>query len=154
MRPLEWDVRFGSGVPALDADHREFLSLHNGLLEARGHGRGHRVLHQVLEQLIAWAEVHQAREEAMFEASGYPAAERHRAEHARLLASARDLRQRHALDLERLTRAVLSLFDFWWKRHIMEHDLEFGRFLAAGPPGRTAAPAPAGEPAATAGTRT
>ncbi len=134
MRPLEWDVRFGTGVAALDADHREFLSLQNGLLEARGRGRGHRVLHQVLEQLIAWAEVHQAREEAMFDASGYPAAARHRAEHARLLASARNLRQRHAMDLERLTRAVLGLFDHWWKRHILEHDLEFGRYLAAAAP--------------------
>ncbi len=134
MRPLEWDVRFGTGLAALDADHREFLALQNGLLEARGRGRGHRVLHQVLEQLIAWAEVHQAREEAMFDASGYPAAARHRAEHARLLASARNLRQRHALDLERLTRAVLGLFDYWWKRHILEHDLEFGRYLAAPAP--------------------
>ncbi|MDO9170566.1 MAG: hemerythrin domain-containing protein [bacterium] len=134
MRPLEWDVRFGTGLAALDADHREFLALQNGLLEARGCGRGHRVLHQVLEQLIAWAEVHQAREEAMFDASGYPAAARHRAEHARLLASARNLRQRHALDLERLTRAVLGLFDYWWKRHILEHDLEFGRYLAAPAP--------------------
>lgn len=134
MRPLEWDVRFGTGLAALDADHREFLALQNGLLEARGRGRGHRVLHQVLEQLIAWAEVHQAREEAMFDASGYPAAARHRAEHARLLASARTLRQRHALDLERLTRAVLGLFDYWWKRHILEHDLEFGRYLAAPAP--------------------
>jgi hemerythrin len=117
---LEWDVRFDTGVAALDADHREFLALY-----------------QVLEQLIAWAEVHQAREEAMFDASGYPAAARHRAEHARLLASARNLRQRHALDLERLTRAVLGLFDYWWKRHILEHDLEFGRYLAAPAPAPT-----------------
>ena len=134
MRPLEWDVRFSTGLVTLDADHREFLALQNRLLEARVRGRGHRLLHQVLEQLIAWAEVHQAREEAMFDASGYPAAARHRAEHARLLASARNLRRRHALDLERMTRAVLGLFDYWWKRHILEHDLEFGRYLAAPTP--------------------
>ncbi|MDO9694977.1 MAG: bacteriohemerythrin [Candidatus Latescibacteria bacterium] len=131
MRPLEWDVRFSSGVASLDDDHREFLALQNSLLEARGHGRGHRVLHEVLEQLIAWAEIHQAREEAMFGETGYPGAARHRAEHERLLAAARSLRLRHALDLERLTRAVLGLFDYWWKRHILEHDLEFGRYLAA-----------------------
>ncbi len=142
MRPLQWDVRFGTGVAALDAGHREFLALQNALLEARGQGRGHRVLHQVLEQLIAWAERHQALEEAMFEATGYPAAARHRTEHARLLASALNLRQRHVLDLERLTRAVLGLFDFWWKRHILEHDLEFGRYLATAQPTPSAEPAP------------
>jgi hemerythrin len=137
VRPLAWDVRFGTGVASLDDDHQEFLALQNRLLEARGHGRGHRVLHEVLAQLIAWAEVHQAREEAMFGATGYPGAARHRAEHERLLAAAHSLRQRHALDLERLTRAVLGLFDYWWKRHILEHDLAFGRYLAAGRHGVT-----------------
>ncbi len=122
---FEWSDAFRVGVQELDDQHRRLFSLVNGLSEIIGETgkiEGH---DEKKKELLAFARVHFASEEALMEAHDYHRLDVQRREHGDLLARL----ERFAGEGERRRRpraqtAVDYLKD-WLIRHVLLEDLRY-----------------------------
>jgi len=126
---FEWSDAFGVGVKELDDQHHRLFSLVNGLSELIGKTgkiEGHDAQKK---ELLAFARVHFASEEALMEAHDYSRRDVQRKEHGDLLAQL----ERFAGEGERRRRpraqtAVDYLKD-WLIRHVLLEDLRYRDFF-------------------------
>lgn len=107
--PFSWDDRYLVGHPAVDQEHREFVTLVHALQTA-----GDDELPAAMAGFAAHAEAHFALEEALMAEYDFPAGECHRDEHARVMASVREVEALIAegnVDIARdLARALIDWF--------------------------------------------
>jgi hypothetical protein len=68
----------GTGVPLIDAQHRELIARYNRFHDALLEGQGREHLLHVLEFLIAYANIHFPQEEALMDLHDSPVAEPNR----------------------------------------------------------------------------
>ncbi len=81
MAFYEWTEAMSVGVDLFDSDHKALIGLINRLHESLESDEP-APLHEILDTLIAYAELHFAREEKGLEACRYPEIEIHRDQHA------------------------------------------------------------------------
>jgi hemerythrin len=118
-----WTATMSVGVEALDDDHRRLVSMLNELYDAIREGRGAAGLDRTLRGLLTYAQEHFAREERLFEATDYPGAWSHKAEHDAFVLQVRLFMQRLASGQTSLTAAeTMKLLKEWLVFHIQGCD--------------------------------
>ena len=130
MQQIAWDEKMSVGVQALDEDHRQLVRMVNELYESILAEDAGGVLQSVLDRLTLYTVEHFRREEELFLRYGYPEAEAHANEHARLIAQVEKARKNFGSG----GNAVLSLelINFlrqWLLSHIQGVDKKYGPFL-------------------------
>jgi len=70
MEAFVWDQRFTTGEPTVDAEHRELVRLINQLIESQSKYADAATIGNILDQLVAYAALHFAHEEALMAESG------------------------------------------------------------------------------------
>jgi hemerythrin len=80
--PQEWNDSWSTGVPELDAQHRELYRLANDLTASVHRGEGTRVIEKTVDSLLEYAASHFRREEACMDQYRCPAALQNRKAHA------------------------------------------------------------------------
>lgn len=120
--------QFATNVGAHDAEHQQIFKEVNELGDAVGSGdRG--AVGAALDRLIGTVAAHFAAEEANFSKYGYPAADSHKVEHDKLVATALDLQKKfHAGEAEVTGETAAFVVD-WLTNHIPNIDKAYGPFL-------------------------
>lgn len=119
-----------TGIPEIDEDHDGFFA-NIGALRAALCGGKQVVDGTDVAELAIYAERHFAREEALMEATNYPALEDHRNEHHRARGILMGFRNDH-LDGRRVdTIAVLLFLESWLISHIAHTDQRMSDHLHA-----------------------
>ncbi len=92
---IVWRAEWESGHAAVDAEHRQLVSLGNALLDAvsRKSPKDRREIRGRLEALLAHIRAHFESEEALMRRVGYPEVARHAQAHRNLLARAAEMMQ-------------------------------------------------------------
>jgi hemerythrin-like metal-binding protein len=124
---VEWSERYAVGIRVIDGQHRQMLDLVNRVLGSLGPGRELYEALDALRDLLRATEHHFVTEERLMDESGM-AAERHRAEHRRLIESLRSFTDR--LNAETVGECSAFLRD-WLLHHIEEVDRPFAASLRA-----------------------
>lgn len=116
------------GVIAMDQVHGEFLYLYDLVSHA-----GQQEFAELFQQLLKHTRRHFAAEEAMMTASGYPAAQEHRADHQRVLGEMERFGRRIAAGQTRFARAWLQQqLPDWFRTHLLHMDSSLAAHLKAG----------------------
>jgi hemerythrin len=130
---VSWSARLATGVPELDAQHRELFVRVDALLAALAARRGKLHVQRTFKFLDAYVEEHLRDEVRLMRETGYPLVKAHLAAHDQFVA---DLRRLEALlreegDDARSTVAVRAgvLLCDWLKGHIATSDRDFGNYL-------------------------
>lgn len=132
MAFMVWNDRLMTGIGAVDGDHRKLVRMINSLYDAIQAGESHAQLQELLKELTDYTRVHFAREERLFEATNYPGAAKHKAEHSAMVAWVEGIRAQVdegtavAPSLEVMTRLKDWLFD-----HILGSDRRYVAHMAA-----------------------
>lgn len=129
MALLNWKPDYLIGHTRIDAEHQHLFDLINAFHYAFVQSRDRREILQLLNSLVQYAEEHFQREEQLMAEHAYPGLERHREIHAGLFETIFRLQgklEQASIKLEKDTFAFLRT---WLTEHIVEHDMEFGRFL-------------------------
>lgn len=130
MAGLTWTESYSVGNALLDSDHRILMNLVNQLQDALETGQSRDVLGSVVNVLAEYTEHHFRREEAMLARSGFPGLDGHRAEHRRLEAEVRAVRDRWlAGDRQALGEDVLTFLKKWLTDHILVADKSYGPWI-------------------------
>jgi len=85
---FDWTDRYSLGYTSMDDTHREFVTLVDALLTAPDAG-----LAQALDAFAAHAVAHFEQEDGWMRGTDFPAADCHIDEHAKVLASVREVQQ-------------------------------------------------------------
>ncbi|MGE5154867.1 MAG: bacteriohemerythrin [Bdellovibrio bacteriovorus] len=113
-----FESRLLVGIPAMDRSHREFVDLVNRMDRATDPS-----LAYLLPELLHHTRAHFATEEVLMRLSGYPQAEPHRVEHARVLAEMEHFSQRLGPGGLAVARAyVRKQLPAWFERHALQMD--------------------------------
>ncbi len=131
---MPWQDDYLTGVPEMDAEHRELVRLVNQTYAALTTGTAADHLDQVLTGLLKYAETHLAHEEDLLERRRYPGFNRHKAIHDRLKEQAVQLHARWAAGGPARTAVAAELLSFlqeWLDGHILHEDRKYGVYLAA-----------------------
>ena len=131
MAVVAWDVSYSVGNSLLDSDHRILFTLIHQLQDAMETGQSREVVGSIVGVLAEYTEHHFRREEAMFNATGYPDAAAHALQHQALVGKVAAIRDRWtAGEREALCDDVLKLLKKWLTDHIMVVDKSYGPWLA------------------------
>ena len=135
MRPLELTADLITGIPALDAQHRDLLALVNEVVYAPEEDVDPDVFTLAVTFLQGYIVYHFAAEEAFMTELGYPQRNLHFDLHGRLQRKVAELAYTvRQAGVSRAVRAEVSLMlEDWLVYHIREADREMARFIRAQP---------------------
>jgi hemerythrin-like metal-binding protein len=125
----DWIAEFETGDPGLDREHRELLRLFNRLVQAarKPGGDPGRAFADFLQYLAA----HFSAEEAWIDQSGYPRAQEHKDDHARLLQQLHELERKFERAEQTFSPRVLNYLEALVFSHVQAGDADLGRHLQA-----------------------
>ena len=109
---FDWTHRYLLGYTAMDDTHREFVTLVDTLLTAPDTG-----LAQALDAFAAHAVAHFEQEDGWMRGTDFPAADCHIDEHAKVLASVREVQQELAAGNVVLARELAQALMDWFPGH-------------------------------------
>lgn len=109
---FDWTDRYLLGYTAMDDTHREFVTLVDALLTAPDAG-----LAQALDAFAAHAVAHFEQEDGWMRGTDFPAADCHIDEHAKVLASVREVQQELAAGNVVLVRELAQALMDWFPGH-------------------------------------
>lgn len=130
MTPLmSWKDAWSVGVPSLDEQHKNLISLVNKLNDAMKSGRGKDVLGDILAKLVNYTKTHFAAEEQLMRMHSYPDLASHQVEHQKLTATALNLQKEFAAGTVSLSVEVMQFLSDWLEKHILGSDKKYAPFL-------------------------
>jgi hemerythrin len=120
MEALHWLPEYASGLPAMDAAHREFLDCVSVLLTCRDDA-----LPAALDAFSTHAVVHFGDEDRLLVSTAYPASQCHLDEHAAVLRSLEDVRRALLGGNTSVVRGFAAELARWFPEHAaaMDHGL-------------------------------
>ncbi len=129
MTKIKWSEDCSVGVPSIDEQHKQLVSLTNELFQAIIKDQGQDVALDVLNQVAEFAKYHIDHEESLLQKYDYP---RHRlqphiAEHRKLIHGVDKLIRESSTD-----HLDLKIYDFlrtWTTEHFNLLDKDFATFL-------------------------
>jgi len=131
MARIEWSPAFSLGVPALDGQHKRFIELANGILDAVREGREPRQISMCFSKLREHAVYHFSDEEAFMRSVGYPELKVHAKEHEELKKQVRYHQERLFRQGTVREKDILEFLKKLLVDHVIYSDISVKRFLNA-----------------------
>ena len=120
--PSSWSPAIETGIPAIDAQHRQLFDMAAAF---RGDGDQIRVLRS-LAMLCDYANTHLRDEETLLESVGYERLAEHRREHEHFRTLLRQLLDdSRRLSLDEIATRIEALINSWFYRHILSFDADY-----------------------------
>lgn len=125
-----WSSRFETGIAIIDQQHQALFEAVNKLADSFKNGTASAQVKASMDFLVKYTVEHFQTEEKFMKEMGYPKLTSHTAEHAQLVAKAKDLQARLA-EGKPVTVEVTSFLADWLKHHINEVDMGYVEFAKA-----------------------
>ena len=126
---LAWSQEYRTGIPILDQQHMNLLSLFNGLVKSiQDHQPRFRQV-AVFQALKEATLAHFLQEDSLMQQFSYPQLKPHQDSHVLLIAQVNDLEKRIQANNLGFSPPVLDFLEGWLVHHMQEEDVPMGRFL-------------------------
>lgn len=130
MRALVWGDILSVGVDEIDEDHRKLLDIFNVLNRAVTEGESPDYLAAILDELINCTVWHFSHEERLMLKHRYAGMEQHKAVHAELIKSVKELRQEVLESDKPMADEHIEFLERWLTEHLLTADLRLGSYLS------------------------
>lgn len=130
MTLLQWKPAYSLGVPSVDLEHRELISMINSTYENMDNNFDSDSIEACLEDIFAGISSHFALEELHMRNAAYGEYAAHKAQHEQLLDQLRDMMDEFEDDPESGRNTLQSCLSDWFGKHFatfdarLHHDLE------------------------------
>lgn len=126
MTFYEWTESMSVGVDLIDSDHKALIDLINRLHDGMGGKTGGQSPQEVFDTLIAYTEIHFAREEKVMQACEFPGLPTHLDEHVDFTKRVYEIREKFLEDDESpVTGELLDYLKNWLNAHILIQDMAY-----------------------------
>ena len=126
MPQIDWTDTLDVGLPAIDKQHKELISLSNSLLQAMVHGMGADILKDLFQELREYTFTHFSEEEVYMESINYPQIEKQKAAHKELADAVDQFRYKLLAGTAVTPNEALDFMNGWIIKHIKEMDTQIG----------------------------
>jgi methyl-accepting chemotaxis protein len=128
---LAWRDEWATGIPNMDAQHRQLINLINRLHSALKRGEGAAATEAVLKELLQYTEYHFAAEEELMAHANYSGLAAQKDAHQKLVAKAKDAARRWASGDTGVTGELMDMLTNWLPQHIVKMDKSYGPYIKA-----------------------
>ena len=122
MALLNWKPEYSVGVPAVDDEHRQMISMINGLHDRLGGRSDAEAIEMFLGDIHAAIAAHFALEERFMRKAEYEEYEDHKDDHEELLDQLRDLMDDYVEDTETGNEILKQRLTDWFGNHFSSFD--------------------------------
>lgn len=122
---IEWRDSYSVGVPVLDEDHKQLISIINRVSKAASKKTP---ADWAIGELQDYARDHFAREEKLLEAAGFDGFDAHKREHKSFIDWLNTVKSTYRIDREAefyLAETVSAYLRDWLNHHILETDMKY-----------------------------
>ena len=130
MKDIAWGNMLSIGIDEVDDDHRKLVGLFNILNHSVTGEDAPVYLTAVLEELINYTAWHFSHEERLMLKYGYEEYAKHKAEHRKLIKSAKELQLKILLAGNLVEDEDMEFLECWLSEHILTADMRMGSYLA------------------------
>lgn len=130
MPLIEWQDDFSVGVPAVDHEHRELITLINELHADVVRGESGATIDAFLGEVYAKVSAHFALEERIMRESRYDQYEDHKADHERLLDEFRDIMDAYEDRADFNDNDFAEHLKVWFTEHFKTKDARLHKYLS------------------------
>jgi hemerythrin-like metal-binding protein len=130
MKDLVLGNTLNIGVDEVDDDHRKLVSLFNIFNHSVTRKDAPEYLEAILEELINCTAWHFSHEERLMLKYGYKEYAKHKAEHRKLIKTAKELRLKILQAGNLVTDEDIEFLERWLTEHILTSDMRMGSYLA------------------------
>jgi len=124
MECFVWKDNLTVGIPEIDGEHRMLIECLNQISDAMTAGADRGLLLPLLSRLIAHTEDHFLHEEIIWESARYLDLDQHKEQHANLLRTVREFRDKYASGRISMSPDVMNALRGWVENHIFVSDKE------------------------------
>lgn len=129
MALISWSNMLSTGVAEQDTQHKKLIDLINQLNDAMQAGHSADVLGKVLSDLVNYTVFHFGYEEKLMAQHKYEDTPAHKAEHAKFVQTAGDLKKKFDAGNAVISVEIMNFLRDWLTNHIMKTDKKFGQAL-------------------------
>ncbi len=129
MAYLEWNETFSVHVREFDDQHREIVSMINGLHDVMEQGTDGAEEVDMIHHLIAYASTHFKAEERYMTQFGFAGYEFHEAEHDRFIEQVLAFQQRLSKGERVIPDELMTFLKGWLIKHILGTDKQYSQFF-------------------------
>jgi hemerythrin len=130
MPILSWSDQFSIGIPQVDAHHQHLFHLFNRLYNDFINKTLSSEMNNHLDELIDYATYHFAAEEHWMKVNRFPNLKSQEQEHALFSRKVAEMAKSYETGEKHLALETLSFLHNWLSTHILQSDVQFGRFIA------------------------
>lgn len=131
MSFFAWSESICVGIPLLDDDHEIIIRLNMRLQDCLERQEDLATLAEICERLIAYNEVHFAREDMIMVACAYPDLKSHREDHSEFIQGLYAFMNRYTANPDRIVlREFLAYLREWVEQHVLIEDVRMGTYAA------------------------
>ena len=123
--PVPWKAAYDLGIPSIDAQHRQLITIINEFSERVAIGVSHADTDEMLVQVERHALEHFTYEEGYFTDYGYPEAPSHHQEHQAFLKKIEEFRERVKKEDPLFFVEVLDYLEQWFLHHVQVVDRRY-----------------------------
>lgn len=126
---FKWLPEYSVKIDAIDAQHRELVSILNRLFIAVSRLEGDKAIAGILDALTDYTRTHFALEEQLMQLAQYPALAEHQEEHRRLMEKLDALCRKHLVEEKPIYFEMLAFLKTWLREHIQGEDTKYSAAL-------------------------
>jgi len=131
MPIVEWNNTFELGVQLFDEHHYHLVELLNRVYDNFTAGAPAENIGIIFDELIDYATYHFASEELWMKDNSYPKINDHCIEHERFTRRVVEMQKDFHAGKLNLSLEVLTFLKNWLTNHILQIDIEYGRYIAS-----------------------
>ncbi len=128
---IVWDDLYYIGIPAIDEQHKQIVSIANRMLEALIQQKATREVPFILKEMISYADTHFKTEEEYMEKAGFPGIEDHKEMHQEFREKVVRFQQKLDANDPSLTAELTIFLTTWVTEHFSVIDHQYVPALKA-----------------------
>lgn len=125
---IEWSEELSTGIPEMDDQHRQLITLLNQFYAAVEQGEREEGIYTLFRGVDDYTLFHFSAEEQLMERIGYPDLEAHKKTHAMFRQEYRSAMDRHEQGDRKAVRDLVAFLFSWLYTHISKTDKRYGTY--------------------------
>lgn len=132
MKKIEWDDSLSIGIETIDWQHKTLIERLQAVAEAIDMNQGEGTIAKTLDFLLDYAGFHFSEEEKLMTEHHYPGLDLQKQQHEEFRQDVNKLVDDFMTDgaAKDIANHIRDFLFIWLKKHIIEVDLQLGKFLA------------------------
>ncbi|MHC4442627.1 MAG: bacteriohemerythrin [Planctomycetota bacterium] len=130
MDKLVWTEDYSVGIPKIDDQHKQIISMINRLIEQPEATSDSEIVSDIVMEMTQYAQQHFQTEEQLMADHGYPDFDEHKQQHTAYKKKTVEFCTATMVGTDNIPDTIFNYLQDWWINHIQNTDMKYKPFFA------------------------